>query len=61
MNYEKILRRMRQKIFTYDGTQQEEKAARVLGKVKARYLKQEAPQIRKRQLQQEARIMRLWE
>ena len=39
MNYEKIVRKIRQRIFDYDGTAKEDKAGRVLEKAKKRMLK----------------------
>jgi hypothetical protein len=63
MNYEKLLRRMRQRIFDYDGTGKEEKAGRALRKIKRKFL--ESPEhlrhVQRREHELSERMLRLWQ
>lgn len=62
MNYEKLLRRMRQRIFSYDGTPNESKAMRVLEKVKRAYLASPEMKAHREAMQQahSERMLRLY-
>jgi hypothetical protein len=60
MNYEKLLRKMRQRIFDYP-PEKEEKAANVLKKVKEKFLIQDFPRANRIRLERESRYMRMME
>lgn len=62
MKYAKLLRRMRQRIFDYDGTSKEVKALRVLLKIKARYTQSAAFKAEAEAARQQLsdRMWRLW-